>query len=103
MREPVERLKKKVQRENLWLFILCILSIKECHGFELRGAVKERFGFLAGNVTAYKVLYMLKKGGYVSLRRQGNIKYYRITEKGRKEIIKARKFIKDIMREFGWM
>ncbi len=96
MREPVERLKKKVQKENLWFFILCILERQDKYGYELRNLLKERFGFLTGNVTAYKVLYLLEKGGYVKQAMKGNKKYYRATSSGIAQLKKARKFFKEM-------
>lgn len=94
MREPIERLKKKVQKENLWFFILCLLEKQDKYGYELRNLVKEKFGFLTGNVTAYKVLYLLEKGEYVKQISKGNKKYYRVTDSGRRQLRKARLFFK---------
>ncbi len=89
---PLERLKEKVQRENLWIFVLSILSKNDRRGYEIRLLVKNQFGFLSGNVTAYKVLYTLKNQGYV--KNQGKI--YSITEKGRQEIKLAKAFLNEI-------
>ena len=94
MQKPVERLKKKVQKENLWLFILNLLQKKAYYGFEIREAIKKKFGFWVGNVTSYKVLYLLEKGRYVSSFIKGNKKYYRITNKGKKELSNAERFLR---------
>jgi len=92
MREPIERLRKKVQRENLWIFIFHLLNKKERAVNEIRELVRKEYGFLTGNVTAYKVLFLLERGGYVKSYYQRNKKFYRITEKGRKQLKKAVKF-----------
>src|SRR5271154_4165419 len=47
----VERLKDKVQKENLWFFLLVLLSKKPRYGYELRKLVRDEFGFWSGNVT----------------------------------------------------
>ncbi len=95
MRAPIERLREKVLKENLWIFILHMLVDRPCYGGELRGLIQTRFGFLAGAVTAYKVLYLLERGGYV--KRKG--KYYFITSSGRKELMKAGKFFSGLARD----
>ncbi len=92
MRSPTERLKKKVQKENLWFFICCLLEKKDMYGYEIRNLIKVKFGFLSGNVTAYKVLYLLERGGYVTKADKGNRTYYRITKQGREQLKEARKF-----------
>ncbi|MBI2970993.1 MAG: PadR family transcriptional regulator [Candidatus Aenigmarchaeota archaeon] len=98
MRTPVERLKEKVQKENLWFFVCYLLEKRDRYGYEIRNLVKERFGFLAGNVTAYKVLYLLNHDGYVRKSSKGNRVYYSITQKGRSQLKKARKFFGEMKR-----
>ena len=92
MRPPIERLEKKVQKENLWFFILCLLEKRGMYAFEIRTAIKEEFGFLSGNVTAYKVLYLLARGKYVKKINKGNKTYYSITKSGREQLKLARNF-----------
>jgi PadR family transcriptional regulator PadR len=97
MQKPVERLERKNQKENLWVFILSLLKTKERYPFEIRDLVKEKFGFWVGNVTAYKVLHLLRRGGYVEEGRSEKTggptrRYYRITDNGRKELKAAVEF-----------
>ncbi|MDG6957567.1 MAG: helix-turn-helix transcriptional regulator [Nitrososphaerota archaeon] len=94
-----ERLKGKVQRENLWFFILILLSTEERYGFELRGLINEKFGFWSGNVTAYRVLYDLERSGMVKAEARDRRKYYRITELGRQEVREAKAFLQALLRE----
>jgi len=98
MEKPSERLKRKILVENLWLFILQLLEEKDYYGLGIRKTIKEKFGFWLGNVTAYKVLYLLEKGGYVSFFTKGNKKYYKITEKGKKEMAEAERFLKSLVK-----
>jgi DNA-binding PadR family transcriptional regulator len=95
MERPSERLKRKVMIENLWIFVLKLLR-KEHYGFEIRDMIKQNFGFWTGNVTAYKVLYALKRDGYVTSFTRSNKKYYSITEKGKKELAEAERFLKSL-------
>ena len=93
----VERLKDKVQKENLWFFLLLLLSTESRYGYELRGLVKERFGFWSGTVTAYRVLYSLEAAGMVKSRAVERRKYYEITEKGRRELEEGKTFLKGLV------
>ncbi|MCD6229614.1 MAG: PadR family transcriptional regulator [Candidatus Diapherotrites archaeon] len=94
MQKPSERLKKKIEKENLWLFILSLLQHKgKKSGSELRSLITERFGFVYGNVTAYKVLYLLKRSGYVKPQKKGKFVYYTITAQGKEELEAAKKVL----------
>jgi len=91
---PSERLKEKVEKENLWLFVLSILKKGRMNGRDMRGLVKRKFGFVYGNVTAYKVLYLLESGKYVKSKKEGKFVFYNITEKGLSELKEAKKIFK---------
>ena len=94
MRKPSERLRRKIEKENLWMFILNILKKGKKSGSELRESISRKFGFVCGNVTAYKVLYLLKKGKYVESKRDGKFIFYKITAKGKAELASARRALK---------
>lgn len=85
---PLQRLQQKLTKENLWLYVLSLLSERKMYGYELRKTIKEKFGFSPAIVTAYVVLYKLQMGGYVKTEWQKSPlgrpdrKYYSITEKG---------------------
>ena len=93
----VERLKDKVQKENLWFFILVLLSTKARYGYELRNLVKEEFGFWSGTVTAYRVLYSLEAAGLVKSQAVDRRRYYEITEGGREELAQAKQFLEGLI------
>ena len=84
-----ERLVRKTTKENLWLYLLSILEREPRYAYQLREVIRRRFGFEIGEVTAYVVLYALKKEGCVEIlrtepRREGLArKYYQITPRGR--------------------
>jgi PadR family transcriptional regulator PadR len=93
----VDRLKDKVQKENLWFFLLLLLSTESRYGYELRGLVKEKFGFWSGTVTAYRVLYSLEAAGMVKSRALERRRYYEITEKGGRELEEGKGFLKGLI------
>ncbi len=99
MRSPFERFQKSITKDNLWIYVLTLLKKGEMYPYEIRREVKERFGFMPGNVTAYIVLKKLEAGGYVKKSKTERVGgpvrgYYRITEKGGKELKKALDFYK---------
>lgn len=95
----VDRLRDKVQKENLWFFILILLSQKERYGFELRSLINERFGFWSGNVTAYRVLYDLEKAKLVKAETKERRRYYSITDRGRAEMEEAKSYLEGLLKD----
>lgn len=83
---PTEKLKQRIGVESLWLYILSSLSKKSMSGKELKARIRNKFNFLTGTVTAYKVLYYLEKNKYVTSRKRGKYVLYSITNKGKKEL-----------------
>ena len=96
MQKPLERLKRKIEKENLWLFILSSLKGRERCGKELKEIVEKRFDFITGKVTAYKILYLLEKGGYVKSYKSGKKVFYKITTRGKSELEKGKSYIKSL-------
>jgi DNA-binding PadR family transcriptional regulator len=93
----VGRLRDKVQKGNLWFFILVLLSQEDRYGFELRRLINERFGFWSGSVTAYRVLYDLEKAKLVRAETRERRKYYAITDLGRAELEEAKGFLRGLI------
>jgi DNA-binding PadR family transcriptional regulator len=84
-----DRLVRKTTKENLWLYLLSIIEQGPRYAYQLRDEIRRRFGFEVGEVTAYVVLYALKREGHVTIsrtepRKEGLArKYYQITPQGR--------------------
>jgi PadR family transcriptional regulator, regulatory protein PadR len=98
-----KRLKDKLTKENLWIYILKLLEKKERYGYELRDSIEEEFGFLPGNVTAYRVLYALQKNGLVASSKKEvksrERKYYSITTEGKKELEEGKDVLKSMIKK----
>ncbi len=88
--KEIDRLKRKLGIELLWIYLLSMLKKKPSHAYVLRKEVKRKFGFLPGNVSVYVVLYKLEKHRFVKAKQDGNKSVYRITASG-KELLKAAK------------
>jgi DNA-binding PadR family transcriptional regulator len=99
MSSAYRRLTRKITIENLWIYVLSLLRDRPLYGYEVRDRIFERFGFRPGKITCYVVLYKLEKENLISSRRIDEKsrgaprKYYFITEKGLREIEKAKKFL----------
>ena len=97
--KAMRRLVLATTTNNLWLYVLSLLVERDYFAYELRGAVKERYGVEMASVTAYVLLYKLRRDGLVDLsteRREGKRptrKYYRITKTGRESLADAKKYL----------
>lgn len=97
-----ERLIRKTTKENLWLYLLSILEQGPRYAYQLRNEIHQRFDFEVGEVTAYVVLYALKREGYVTISRTepGKVglprKYYQITPQGRTALSRGISYFADL-------
>lgn len=100
---PLERLKKKMTKEVMWLYILRLLLERPMYAYEIKKQIKERFGWEAATVTSYVVFYRLRQEEYVATEwvesKEGrpNRKYYAITEKGKALFQEGRTFLEEMM------
>jgi len=97
-RRPMARLIKSITIENLWLYILSILSKRKAHAYAMNKEIKKKFGWEAGVVTPYIVLYKLEKDGFIKSAKVGRRVVYKITRKGRRILIDAKKLLRKISR-----
>jgi len=93
---PLRRLKELNTTDCLWIYILRILRDDPSHAYTIRQEIKSRYGFLPGIMTAYKVLYLLHRKGYVSRKVRGRRRVYSLTPRGKRELEKAREFYKQM-------
>ena len=84
----LERLREKLTKENLWLYILTLLKDTPLYAYEIRSKILKSFGFEPAMITIYVVLYKMEREGLVSStleKKQGSKvvrRYYRPTETG---------------------
>ena len=95
---PIERLQKSNTKENLWLYILSLLKEGKLYAWKIPAIIGKRFNFKPGRITPYRVLYRLEKEGFVKSKMEERRRIYQITEKGKKELEKAKKFYKTILK-----
>jgi PadR family transcriptional regulator PadR len=97
----LRRLERLNTRECLWIYVLDILRRKPMHAYAIRREIEARFGFRPGTVTAYKVLYLLKKARLVEKEKDGRRVVYSITPKGKEDLRKAIGFYRERTRILG--
>lgn len=89
---PLGRLVTLNTTECLWIYILRILIDGPTHAYAIRPEIRQRYGFMPGTMTAYKVLYLLRRRGLVRKEQSGRRQVYRITPAGRAQLRQARDF-----------
>jgi len=100
-----DRLVLKLTKENLWLYILKMLGEKSMYAYEIKKALKERFGITPATVTVYVVLHkmrmenLIRVGKAISLLGRPDRIYYEITEKGTETLNRGRKFLEETVRK----
>ena len=92
----IDRLRRKLGVELLWIYLLRMLKNKPSHAYVLRKQIEQEFGFLPGNVSVYVVLYKLKNRGFVSAKKEGNRTVYSITKVGKELLKEAKKELQRI-------
>lgn len=92
---PMKKLIRNNTQDCLWPYILKILKDKPSHAYVLRKEIEKRFGFRPGSVTAYLVLYSLRKKGFVKKKKEGRKQVYTITRKGEDILRKSVEFYKE--------
>jgi len=96
---PLERLQKSNTKENLWIYILSLLKEKDLYGWEIPSLIEKKFNFKPGRITPYRVLYRLEGEGLVKSKMTERRRVYQITEKGKRELDRAKNFYQKILKE----
>ncbi|MGC9310533.1 MAG: PadR family transcriptional regulator [Candidatus Aenigmatarchaeota archaeon] len=96
MEKPLKRLADLNTKDCLWIYILRILSDGPKHAYVLREEISKKYGFMPGNVTAYRVLYSLRSDGFVEKKPEGRKEVYTITPNGREILKKAIVFYRNL-------
>lgn len=96
----LNRLKKKLGIECLWLHILSFLDSESLYAYALQERLEREKGISASRIVSYRVLYPLEARGLVSSFKKEvdgrERKYYEITDKGRKILAEARSFLGEV-------
>lgn len=99
------RLLRKLTKENLWLYILRMLTERPMYAYEINKNLKGRYGFSTATVTVYVVLYKMLREGLVESGEKESVlgrpdrQYYEITALGRENLQKGIDFLGETLRK----
>lgn len=102
-----DRLRTKLTKENLWLYILRMLMEHPMYAYEISKNLKDRFGFSTATITVYVVLYKMLFEGLIKIKQEEHFtgrpdrKYYEITEKGTKSLKMGIEFIEKTIKKLS--
>ena len=95
--KALKRLKDKLTKENLWLYIIKELSQKPMYAYQVKVTLKEKYGINVATVTVYTVLYRMEREGLIIKVRANEDKLYKPTEKGLEQLEKGLSFLHDVI------
>ena len=97
--KAMARLRDKLTKEMLWIYILRLLQERPHYGYEIKELVKKRFEFAPAIVSGYAIIYKMKREGLIEEKRDSDAprKYYGITEQGRHAMKEAKQFLSKIL------
>mgnify|MGYP001590101173 CR=1 FL=1 len=78
----LDHLRDSITKQNLWLYVLSILSEGPASPAEIEKGVLSKFGFSPARITFYAVLYNLKRESLVEKIAESFRSKYMITERG---------------------
>jgi DNA-binding PadR family transcriptional regulator len=93
--KAMSRLRDKLTKEMLWIYILRLLQERPHYGYEIKELVKKRFQFSPAIVSGYAIIYKMKREGLIEEKKESDTprKYYGITEQGREAMKEAKQFL----------
>lgn len=76
---------------------MAVLKNGSNYAWDLPTVIEREFGFRPGNITPYRVLYRLEDQGLVKSAVAERRRVYHITDKGKKELEKAKGYYESIL------
>lgn len=101
------RLVRKLTKENLWLYILKMLTEKPMYAYEIKKTLKERFKITPATVTVYVVLHKMRHEELICVGKEMSVFgrpdriYYEITEKGKEALQQGKEFLEETLRRIS--
>jgi len=99
--KALRRLKEKLTKENLWLYIIKELSQKPMYAYQVKVALKEKYGIKVATVTVYTVLYRMEREGLIAKSKVNEEKVYMPTEKGLDQLKRGIAFLEEVVKRLS--
>ena len=97
----LSRLREKLTKENLWLYIISELRKGPKYGYELKEDLRRIYGVNVATITIYIVLYRMEREGLIRKVREelsGRRRvFYEVTPKGLETYRKGIEFIEEVV------
>lgn len=94
--KALRRLKDKLTKENLWLYIVKELAQEPTYAYKVKVLLREKYNINVATVTVYTVLYRMEREGLIT-KVKSDDKTYKVTEKGLEQLNKALTFLKNLI------
>lgn len=95
--KALRRLKEKLTKENLWLYIVKELAQEPTYAYKVKVLLREKYNINVATVTVYTVLYRMEKEGLITKVKSDDKEVYKVTEKGVEQLNKALTFLKNLV------
>jgi len=95
--KALRRLKDKLTKENLWLYVIKELAQKPMYAYQVKVTLKEKYGINAATVTVYTVLYRMEREGLITKIRSDEHELYKPTDKGLEQFEKGLAFLREVV------
>jgi DNA-binding PadR family transcriptional regulator len=86
---PIERFKNSISEGNLWICVIYLAKNQEIINEDVPRLVFEKFGFMPNGFLVARVMFSLKRNGFISEERHAGKKAYRSTQKGIEQLTLA--------------
>lgn len=96
--KAVERLKRKITIENLWIYIIKILKEEQpLKAYEVKKRLVKKYGIKPATVTVYVILYKMLKDNLIETVKVSGETMYKPTEKGVQALEEAKKILREVL------
>lgn len=94
----LERLRRKLTVENLWLYIVNVLLEGPTYPYDVRRRIRDKFGFTPSTITVYTVIYRMEREGLLEKGKDGS---YRVTGAGLEAYREALEYMRRLLSLLG--
>lgn len=99
MTKALERLKRKITIENLWMYVVkVLLDGGPLRAYEIKKRIEEKYDIKPATVTAYVVLYKMSREGLIEAVNKDGDTVYVATPKGREALREAVRLLEQTSR-----
>lgn len=96
--KALERLKRKLTIENLWMYVIKVLKDKgELRAYDIKKELASNFRIRPATITVYVVIYKMCEEGLIESVKSVNDTRYRVTEKGIQVFNDGLRFLSEVI------